>query len=91
MTRLNQKYLVKIVVIPKCALLFRFFEAVDGILAQVENPLIGVVCTYGNNRGGQMIVRYLIKKLGWTPAKAIQEFNEARGYPITRELNLRSL
>ena len=43
------------------------------------------------HNSGYMICRYLIERLEWTPDKAIRTFNEARGYPITREQNLRSL
>jgi atypical dual specificity phosphatase len=72
-------------------LICRFFDEVDGILAEVENPLIGVICTYGTNRNGYMICRYLIERFEWTPDEAILTFNDARGYPITREQNLRRL
>ena len=58
---------------------------------EVEDPLIGVVCTYGNNRAGYMICRYLIEEKGWTSDLAIKTFNEARGHDITRELDLRNL
>ena len=43
------------------------------------------------NVSGYMICRYLIERMGRTPDKAIRTFNEARGYEITREQDLRSL
>ena len=43
------------------------------------------------NVSGYMICRYLIERMGWTPDEAIRTFNEARGYKITREQDLRSL
>merc|ERR1712008_362417 len=76
--------------IPADATIQEFFDVVNETLADEENPLIGVVCTNGTNRGGYMICRYLIEILEWTPDEAIQTFNEARGHDITREQNLRS-
>lgn len=37
-----------------------------------QRKLIGVHCTHGLNRTGYFICRYLIQKMGLTPADAIQ-------------------
>ena len=68
-----------------------FFEAIDKILSKKKNALIGVHCTYGLNRTGYMICRYLIQKKGWKPQKAIEAFNEARGHSMERENYIKDL
>ncbi|VDO03078.1 unnamed protein product [Rodentolepis nana] len=47
--------------------------------------LIAVHCTHGINRTGYLICRYLIDVLGWSPNKALKEFEKARGYAIERD------
>ena len=57
-----------------------FFEAIDKILSKKKNALIGVHCTYGVNRTGYMICRYLIQKMGWNPQKAIGKQHALKKY-----------
>ena len=77
--------------LPNLDIINRFFDSCDEILEDNENATIGVICTYGNNRAGYMICRYLIERKGWLPQDAIDEFREARGYGIERPHYLTSL
>ena len=77
--------------LPNLETINRFFDSCDEILEENENATIGVICTYGNNRAGYMICRYLIERKGWLPQDAIDEFKEARGYGIERPHYLTSL
>ena len=72
-------------VIPNNHVIGRFFKAVNEMLSNKKDALIGVHCTHGVNRTGYLICRYLIEKLNWAPQKAIDEFNFNRGHPIERQ------
>jgi len=63
----------------------QFFKEVD-----VEG-LVAVHCTHGLNRTGYLICRYLIQMCGVEPREAVTRFNEARGFPMRRELLLNHL
>ncbi|KAL9982240.1 hypothetical protein ACROYT_G004265 [Oculina patagonica] len=56
-----------------------------------SDDLIGVHCTHGLNRAGYIVCRYLIECRGYTPEKAIEAFNVARGHPMERETYLDDL
>lgn len=53
--------------------------------------LVGIHCTHGVNRTGYLVCRYMIEWLGFTPEKAIEAFNEARGHNLEREGYLEDL
>jgi len=72
-------------VVPDHQVVRRFFWAVDKILSEKKDALIGVHCTHGVNRTGYLICRYLIEKMDWAPQKAIDEFNLHRGHEIERK------
>ncbi|XP_072177800.1 mRNA-capping enzyme-like [Diadema setosum] len=59
--------------------------------AGTSDYVIGVHCTHGVNRTGYLICRYLIEHKEFEPAKAIEAFAKARGYPIERQNYLDSL
>ena len=40
---------------------------------------IAVICTYGTNRSGYLICRYLMEVLEMDPGEAIEQFEKARG------------
>ena len=65
--------------VPDQWLVERFFNAVDEILNNDPNALIGVHDVNGINRTGYMICRYLIEKRGWNPQEAMDAFNNTRG------------
>jgi len=72
-------------VVPDHQVIKRLFWAVDKILSDKKDALIGVHCTHGVNRTGYLICRYLIEKMEWTPEKAIEAFNSHRGHEIERK------
>ena len=65
--------------VPDQWLVERFFNAVDEILNNDPNALIGVHDVNGINRTGYMICRYLIERRGWNPQEAMDAFNNTRG------------
>ena len=65
--------------VPDQWLVERFFNAVDEILNNDPNALIGVHDVNGINRTGYMICRYLIQRRGWNPQEAMDAFNNTRG------------
>ncbi|XP_026075984.1 RNA/RNP complex-1-interacting phosphatase [Carassius auratus] len=73
--------------VPNDATILSFKKAVRRFLHDNENndKLIGVHCTHGLNRTGYLICRYLIDVDGMNPQKAINLFNESRGYSIERQ------
>uniref|UniRef100_A0A672JYW4 RNA/RNP complex-1-interacting phosphatase n=1 Tax=Sinocyclocheilus grahami TaxID=75366 RepID=A0A672JYW4_SINGR len=73
--------------VPNDATILSFKKAVRHFLHDNENndKLIGVHCTHGLNRTGYLICRYLIDVEGMNPQKAINLFNESRGYSIERQ------
>ncbi|XP_048509603.1 RNA/RNP complex-1-interacting phosphatase isoform X2 [Athalia rosae] len=94
-TNAGLKYL-KIMVpgrqIPPTMLVRRFFKAMDDFMDSSDpDELIGVHCTHGVNRTGYFICRYLIQQLGWENQDAITAFQEARGYPLERDVYLNDL
>ena len=67
-------------------------EVVDQFLKEVDvEGLVAVHCTHGLNRTGYLICRYLIQKCGVDPREAVARFNEARGFPMRREILLQHL
>jgi atypical dual specificity phosphatase len=79
--------------VPSKAVCQNFFNAVDDYLKSDDDnkALIGVHCTHGLNRTGYLVCRYMIDKLSFTPDKAIEAFNDARGHAMERENYLMSL
>ncbi|XP_016415800.1 RNA/RNP complex-1-interacting phosphatase-like isoform X2 [Sinocyclocheilus rhinocerous] len=73
--------------VPNDATILSFKKAVRHFLHDNENndKLIGVHCTHGLNRTGYLICRYLIDVEAMNPQKAINLFNESRGYSIERQ------
>jgi pimeloyl-ACP methyl ester carboxylesterase len=55
-------------------------EREDGTEGQEEKTraTIGVHCHYGYNRTGYLLVCYLVEKLGWTVADAVEAFAKAK-------------
>ena len=67
-------------------------EVVEQFLKEVDvEGLVAVHCTHGLNRTGYLICRYLIQKCGVEPREAVARFNEARGFPMRREILLHHL
>ncbi|RZF43056.1 hypothetical protein LSTR_LSTR001234 [Laodelphax striatellus] len=64
-----------------------FFNAVDEYVmtTHAAGKLIGVHCTHGVNRTGYLVCRYMIQRLGFSPATAISEFEDARAHGIERK------
>lgn len=77
--------------VPSEALVAEFFAAVDEFRARCPTMLIGVHCTHGLNRSGYLVCRYLVDRLGVSPAAAIARFESARGHKIERADYLRDL
>nr|CDS27560.1 RNA:RNP complex 1 interacting phosphatase [Hymenolepis microstoma] len=63
----------------------QFIKQVKNLAEQSPDGLIAVHCTHGINRTGYLICRYLIDVLGWSPNRALAEFEKARGYAIERD------
>ncbi|XP_071502168.1 uncharacterized protein [Diadema antillarum] len=82
-------------VVPSDDVIQQFTSAVSAFEqsneAGASDYVIGVHCTHGVNRTGYLICRYLIEHKEFEPAKAIEAFAEARGYPIERQNYLDSL
>ena len=67
-------------------------EVVEKFLKEVDvEGLVAVHCAHGLNRTGYLICRYLIQKCGVEPREAVARFNEARGFPMRREILLQHL
>ena len=67
-------------------------EVVEQFLKEVDvEGLVAVHCAHGLNRTGYLICRYLIQKCGVEPREAVARFNEARGFPMRREILLQHL
>ena len=67
-------------------------EVVEQFLKEVDvEGLVAVHCAHGLNRTGYLICRYLIQKCGVEPREAVARFNEARGFPMRREILLHNL
>ncbi|XP_042315212.1 uncharacterized protein LOC121926351 isoform X2 [Sceloporus undulatus] len=79
--------------VPDDATILQFKKWVRKFLWEnAENEkLIGVNCTYGINRTGYLICRYLIDVEGWDPITAIQAFGEARGHHMNGSVYLTDL
>ena len=58
-----------------------FKETVNEFMRDDEegDAEIAVICTYGTNRSGYLICRYLMDMLDMDPKEAIERFEEARG------------
>ncbi|CAH1783256.1 unnamed protein product [Owenia fusiformis] len=79
--------------IPKNSVIRKFFKVVDDFLEKYKenDSLIAVHCTHGVNRTGYLICRYMINKMKFEPAQAIEAFNKARGHDLERENYLEDL
>lgn len=73
--------------VPNAKVVKSFFNAVGGFVGRSDNDgkLIGVHCTHGVNRTGYVVCRYMVDKLGIAPAKAIEDFQKARGHNFDRQ------
>ena len=61
----------------------KFIETVTEFEEEhVDEDEIAVVCTYGTNRGGYLICRYLMEMEDMRPREAINTFEMARGQPF---------
>ncbi|KAJ7385505.1 dual specificity phosphatase 11 (RNA RNP complex 1-interacting) [Desmophyllum pertusum] len=79
--------------IPDDNVVSRFKTEVCTFLAKnnTSDDVIGVHCTHGLNRAGYVVCRYLIECKGYSPGRAIEAFNRARGHPMERENYLEDL
>ena len=69
--------------IPRPEVVDQFIELVSTFVNEhEEDEEIAVVCTYGTNRGGYLICRYLMRMEDMRPTEAIETFEEARGHPF---------
>ena len=66
--------------VPKPEAVDQFIQTVsEFVRTHDEDDEIAVVCTYGTNRAGYLICRYLIDMEDMEPSEAIKTFEEARG------------
>ncbi|RLU25946.1 hypothetical protein DMN91_002109 [Ooceraea biroi] len=78
--------------IPTMDIIETFFKVMDDFMSTCsEGDLIGVHCTHGVNRTGYLICRYLIQQQGWETQDSLKAFEEARGYPVERDIYLSAL
>lgn len=61
-----------------------FAKAVSTFLTQNNTKLIGVHCTHGLNRTGLLLCTYLVLNCKFSPCKALEHFETARGHKIER-------
>lgn len=87
-----EKIMVRGREIPTMDVVRKFFKTMDNFISACgEEDLVGVHCTHGINRSGYLICRYLIQQLGWKVDDSLKAFEEARGYPIEREIYISAL
>ena len=60
-----------------------FLAAVDE--AEVGDDVIGVMCSFGVDRSGYMLCRYMMDRLGMDSEEAIQTFTAARGEEFSND------
>ncbi|CAL7945642.1 unnamed protein product [Xylocopa violacea] len=78
--------------VPPLDVVKKFFKTMDDFTSACgEDDIIGVHCTHGVNRTGYFICRYLFQQLGWKLKDCLKAFEEARGYPIEREIYVTAL
>lgn len=78
--------------LPSMTAVVQFYNTMDRFRSACrDGELVGVHCTHGVNRTGYLICRYLVQQLGWKYNQSLKAFEEARGYPIERELYVSSL
>lgn len=67
-------------VVPDASAIRRFIQLIEDILSNTNdsNPLVAVHCHYGFNRTGFLICCYLVERLGWTVAEAVEGFKVAK-------------
>ncbi|KAK6198844.1 uncharacterized protein RJT21DRAFT_122482 [Scheffersomyces amazonensis] len=67
-------------VVPDQVSIRRFIQLIDDILNnnEIDNPLVAVHCHYGFNRTGFLICCYLVERLGWSVADAVEGFKSAK-------------
>lgn len=70
--------------VPPREILQTFYDVVDRFLELGKGPeaVIGVHCTYGVNRCGYFICKYMIDKMAYQPEDAIDLFEKSRGHKI---------
>ena len=87
-----EKIMVRGREIPPMDVVKKFFKTMDDFMSACgEDDLVGVHCTHGINRSGYLICRYLIQQLGWEIEDSLKAFEDARGYPIEREIYINAL
>lgn len=69
----------------------RFFEIVDGFLAQKPEAAIAVHCTHGLNRTGYLIVCFLVQRLQMTVTDALAAFAAARPPGLIKHMYVEDL
>ncbi|WPK23673.1 hypothetical protein PUMCH_000915 [Australozyma saopauloensis] len=74
-------------VVPDGCAIRRFIQLIDDILSSTEEkkPLVAVHCHYGFNRTGFLICCYLVERLGWTVAEAVDGFKAAKAPGIKHQ------
>lgn len=72
--------------IPDDSITSQFHSAVKNFLSKEDDTesLIAVHCTHGVNRTGYIVCHYLITEMNVGIEEAIQDYADARGYPIER-------
>ncbi|CAB3254599.1 unnamed protein product [Arctia plantaginis] len=88
---LYKKILMPGRVIPAEHKVTEFMDAIDEFLGKDGESLIGIHCTHGLNRTGYMVCRYMRDRLGVPAKDAIKRFENARGYPIERDIFIADL
>lgn len=76
---------------PRAHDVVRFFEIVDGFLAQKPEATIAVHCTHGLNRTGYLIVCYLVQRLQMTVTDALAAFATARPPGLIKHMYVEDL
>merc|ERR1711990_10172 len=65
---------------PSTQAMEEFIETVNEFMENWDGEKeIAVICTYGTNRSGYLICRYLMEMLEMDPEEAIEQFEKARG------------
>jgi len=70
--------------VPEEQVVEEFVKAVDSLVAEGGEKLVGVHCTHGLNRTGYLVCRYMIQRLGIEPEVAMAAFDRARGHKMER-------
>ncbi|CAN3355151.1 hypothetical protein DICA1_B06414 [Diutina catenulata] len=67
-------------VVPDTGAIRRFIACVDKVLEEttVDQPMIGVHCHYGQNRTIFCCCAYLVERMGWSVAEALDAFAVAK-------------